>query len=258
MPGVKISPYRASSELRFGTRTVDWKPTLITYQLTPEELEAYKKGEKTIDEILKEREEEMKKINLTVEEYVESKNLGMSDREIAEAKGLTSKQLENWKYHRKTKIEEYKNSLNNAQNSDDIKNEYKTTADEIKNEIKAILAELEHIKRENECLELAIEELKKENEILQEEKEKLKTDSDALFNENERLKKEVIDAHKLVTEREKEVEEWKTQAGLYKDLYNDSLDRREKMLDEYKALQQELKGLRIYALQKLLKEVKGA
>ncbi|MGG3737555.1 hypothetical protein [Aeribacillus pallidus] len=51
----KISPYR-SGPPRFGTRQYVFDNSVKTYQLTPEELEQLRAG-KSVDEILKEREE---------------------------------------------------------------------------------------------------------------------------------------------------------------------------------------------------------
>jgi chromosome segregation ATPase len=234
----KISSYRAG-EIRFGTRDYPdgWKPTLTEYKLTPEELEAYKNG-KSIDEILREREEMKNTINLTVEEYVELKNEGLSDSEIAESKGLGLRQLHNWKYHRRDKIKDYQNSIseNTVQN--------KTTTDNNKSEYEAILEEIK-----------------------------------ALKDENDRLKKEVIDAHKLVSEKEEEIarlqELFETamtdKEQLHKEVIilenqlqrlreaNDELTvQNERYFSDISRLDMEIRGLRLYALHKLQKDVYGA
>jgi chromosome segregation ATPase len=238
----KISSYRMGPP-RFGTRQHTFDNSVTTYQLTPEELEQYKAG-KSIDEILKEREEMKNTINLTVEEYVELKNEGLSDSEIAESKGLGLKQLHNWKYHRRGEIKDYQNSLENGENSVQNENEYKTTTGDIKNEYEAILEEIK-----------------------------------ALKDENERLKKEVIDAHKLVTEKEEEIarlqELFETTMSdkeqLHKEVIilenqlqrlreaNDELTaQNERYFSDISRLDMEIRGLRLYALHKLQKDVYGA
>jgi chromosome segregation ATPase len=172
---------------------------------------------KSVDDILREREE-MKKIDLSVEEYVEMKKLGMSDSEIAQAKGLTENSLQN-------------------------ENEGKITSDDFKNEYEAILKEIK-----------------------------------ALKDENERLKKEVIDAHKLVSEKEEEIarlqELFETTMSdkeqLHKEVIilenqlqrlreaNDELkERNERYFSQFSRLDQEVRGLRLYALQKLHADVFG-
>jgi chromosome segregation ATPase len=231
----KVSPYR-SGPPRFGTRQHTFDNSVTTYQLTPEELEQYKAG-KSIDEILREREEMKNTINLTVEEYVELKNEGLSDSEIAESKGLGLKQLHNWKYHRRDKIKDYQNSIseNTVQN--------KTTTDNNKSEYEAILEEIK-----------------------------------ALKDENDLLKREVIDAHKLVSEKEEEIarlQELFETAMTDKEMLhkenlilenqlqrlresNDELkERNERYFSQLSRLDQEVRGLRLYALQKLHVDVFG-
>jgi chromosome segregation ATPase len=237
----KISSYRMGPP-RFGTRKHTFDNSVTTYQLTPEELEQYKAG-KSIDEILREQEEMKNTINLTVEEYVELKNEGLSDSEIAESIGLELKQLHNWKYHRRDKIKNYQNSIENSENSVQNENEYKTTTGDTKNEYEAILEEIK-----------------------------------ALKDENERLKREVINAHKLVSEKEEEIarlqELFETtmtdKERLHKEnlILENQIQRLKEANDELTAkneryfadlmrLEQEVKGLRIYALQKLHVDVYG-
>jgi chromosome segregation ATPase len=147
----------------------------------------------------------------------------MSDSEIAQAKGLTDKQLHNWKYHRRDEIKDYQNSLENGE---------------------AILEEIK-----------------------------------ALKEENDRLKKEVIDAHKLVSEKEEEIsrlQELFESAMTDKEMLhkenlilenqlqrlresNDELkERNEHYFSQLSRLDQEVRGLRLYALQKLQIDVFGA
>jgi chromosome segregation ATPase len=224
----KISSYRMGPP-RFGTRQHTFDNSVTTYQLTPEELEQLRAG-KSVDDILREREE-MKKIDLSVEEYVEMKKLGMSDSEIAQAKGLTDKQLHNWK-------------LENGKNSVQNENKYKTTTGDIKNAYEAILEEIK-----------------------------------ALKEENDRLKKEVIDAHKLVSEKEEEIarlqELFETamtdkemlhkenlilenQLQILRESNDELKERNERYFSQLSRLDQEVRGLRLYALQKLHVDVYGA
>lgn len=59
-----------------------------------------------------------KKIDLTVEEYVEMVEKGMSDDEIAEEKGITKKQLYHWKYPKRKRIEQEKAKLRRQLNGE--------------------------------------------------------------------------------------------------------------------------------------------
>jgi chromosome segregation ATPase len=114
------------------------------------------------------------------------------------------------------------------------------------------------------------DELKKQLEELQ---------ANAAPIEIEQLKREVIAAHKLVTEKEEEIAHWKelfeTAMADKEQLHRENLilenqvQRLKEANDELKAqnerhfatlmrLEQEVKGLRIYALQKLKMDVYGA
>jgi hypothetical protein len=274
----KVSSYR-SGPPRFGTRQYVFDNSVKTYQLTPEQLERYKNGEK-LDDILKEDETMKNKIDLTVEEYVEMRNLGMSDSEIAQAKGLNEKQLYNWKYFRKKRIREMEEKLQKQKPAETV-NE---TGQEASTQEVIAYAKYEEVVAERDELKKQLEELKANDNN----------------EEIERLKREVIDAHKLVTEKEEEiavllkeydskleqnakleqeVEHWKElfetamadKERLHKEnlLLENQVQRLKEANDELKAqneryfddltrLEIEVKGLRIYALQKLHIDVYGA
>jgi hypothetical protein len=229
-----------------------------TYQLTPEQLERYKNGEK-LDDILKEDETMKNKIDLTVEEYVEMRNLGMSDSEIAQAKGLNEKQLYNWKYFRKKRIREMEEKLQKQKPAETV-NE---TGQEASTQEVIAYAKYEEVVAERDELKKQLEELKANDNN----------------EEIERLKREVIDAHKLVTEKEEKIvqlEEMFNEAMAAKEqlqkenlLLENQIQRLREVNDELTAknernftdlmrLEQEVKGLRLYALQKLHIDVYGA
>ncbi|AEH46766.1 hypothetical protein [Parageobacillus thermoglucosidasius] len=178
----KISPSRKGPP-RFGNRPHGIDTTVRTYQLTPEQLERLRAGEK-LDDILKE-DEGMKKTVIAYSKYEE------------------------------------------------------------------VVAERDGLKRQLENLE----------------------------QENEKLKKEFIDAHKLVTEKVKEVEHWKelfettmsdkeqlhkenlileNEVQRLKELVSELTERNDRYSDEWIDLHKELRALRLYALEKLQKDVYGA
>jgi DNA repair exonuclease SbcCD ATPase subunit len=190
----KVSPYRMGPP-RFGSRPHNIDTSVKTYQLTPEQLERYKNGEK-LDDILKEDE-------------------GMEQE-------------------KKPKVIAY--------------------------------AKYEEVVAERD-------ELKKQLEELQ---ANIAPEDD---NDIEWLKREAIHAHKLVTEKEQEVEQLRElfetamadKERLHKEnlLLENQVQRLKEANDELTAkneryfadlmrLEQEVKGLRLYALQKLHIDVYGA
>ena len=244
-----ISPYR-QWDVRFGNRPHGIDTTVRTYQLTSEQLERLKNGE-SIDDILKNcesvREEKNvsnKKIDLTVEEYVEMHKKGMSDAEIAQKKGITNQQLYSWKYFRKGHIK-------------------RALEQEAQQEVAAT------VEVESETQESTATEETQKNSVEAEEDDK----------GIEWLKREVIHAHKLLTEKEKEAEHWKelfetamadkeqlhkenlileNQIQRLKEANDELTAKNERYFADLSCLEQEVKGLRLYALQKLHIDVYGA
>ena len=191
----KVSPYRMGPP-RFGTKPYVFDNSVKTYQLTPEQLERYRNGEK-LDDILKEDE-------------------GMEQV-------------------KKPKVIAY--------------------------------AKYEEVVAERDELKKQLEELKA-NAALVEDDEKI-----------EWLKREAIHAHKLVTEKEQEVEHWKelfetamadkeqlhkenlileNEIQRLKELVSELTERNDRYSDEWIGLHKELRALRLYALEKLQKDVYGA
>ncbi|GGJ68473.1 chromosome segregation ATPase [Anoxybacillus voinovskiensis] len=253
-----ISPYR-QWDVRFGTRPHGIDTTVRTYQLTPDQLERLRNGEK-LDDILKGASEVVKqKLDLTVEEYVGMKLKGMNDAEIAEAKGLTDKQLYSWKYVRRSKIAQAERDMQVKM----VEKEAESAQQEVTATVEA----------ESETQEPTVTE---------------ETQPDVAEDDNgiEWLKREVIHAHKLLTEKEQECERLKQEAEHWKELFETAMADKERLHkenlllenqvqrlkevnDELKArneryfasltrLEQEVKGLRLYALQKLHTDVYGA
>lgn len=254
-----ISPYR-QWDVRFGNRPHGIDTTVRTYQLTSDQLERLRNGE-SLDDILRDckdvkEEKDManKKINLTVEEYVEMHKKGMSDAEIAQEKGLTDKQLYSWKYVRRNKI---------AQAERDM-------------QVKMVEKEAESAQQEVTATAVETESERQESTVTEE------IDDKGI----EWLKREVIHAHKLLTEKEEECERLKHEIESWKELFETAMADKEQLHkenlilenqvqrlkeanDELKAqnerhfdtlarLEQEVKGLRLYALQKLKIDVYGA
>ncbi|MCG6184260.1 hypothetical protein H1215_15520 [Anoxybacillus sp. LAT_38] len=232
--------------------------TVRTYQLTPEQLERLRNGE-NLDDILKDcqsmkEEKNManKKIDLTVEEYVEMHKKGMSDAEIAKEKGITNQQLYSWKYFRKGHIR-------------------RALEQEAQQEIASTLEESE---TQVTSQETTVTEETQNNGVEEDDKG------------IEWLKREAIHAHKLLTEKEEECERLKHEIESWKELFETAMADKEQLHkenlilenqvqrlkeanDELKAqneryfdtlvrLEQEVKGLRLYALQKLKIDVYGA
>jgi hypothetical protein len=243
----KVSRYR-SGEVRFGRRQYVFDNSVTTYQLTPEQLERYRNGEK-IEDILKEVEPMVKqKIDLTVEEYVNFRKQGFSDAVIAAIKKITKQQLYNWKSFRKAQIAELEKEL------------------------------------EQKPQESATAEIEQET---QETAEQEPTSADVEVTQPDQaddkgiewLEREVIHAHRLVTEKEEEVAYWKelfetamadkarlhkenlileNQIQRLKEANQELTERNDRYFSELSRLEQEVKGLRIYALQKLHSDVYGA
>lgn len=111
------------------------------------------------------------------------------------------------------------------------------------------------------------------------ERDELKKQLENLEQENEKLKKEFIDAHKLVTEKVKELEHWKelfettmsdkeqlhkenlileNEVQRLKELVSELTERNDRYSDEWIDLHKELRALRLYVLEKLQKDVYGA
>ncbi|MGJ7034499.1 hypothetical protein [Anoxybacillus eryuanensis] len=252
-----ISPYR-QWDVRFGTRPHGIDTTVRTYQLTPEQLERLRNGE-NLDDILKGASEVVKqKLDLTVEEYVGMKLKGMNDAEIAKAKGLTKQQLYNWRSFRRTKIEQAEQAMR-----------------EVQPEIAAA------VETEQGTQETA-------KEVVEQESADVEVAQPDTANDNgiEWLKREVIHAHKLLTEKEQECELLKQEVEHYRELFEAAMANKEQLRKENLILEnevqrlkelvqeltnrneryhdttleneRELRALRMYALHKLQKDVYGA
>ena len=242
-----VSPYRRW-DVRFGNRPHGIDTTVRTYQLTPDQLERLRNGE-NLDDILKDcknvkEEKDManKKIDLTVEEYVEMLKKGMSDTEIAQEKGITNQQLYSWKYFRKGHIK-------------------RALEQEVQQEIAAT------IEAESETQETTVTGETQNNGVEEDDKG------------IEWLKREVIHAHKLLTEKEQECEEkqhmldaararneelhkevltLESEIARLKELVQELTNRNELYSDATFENERELRALRMYALHKLQKDVYGA
>lgn len=253
----KISPSRMGPP-RFGNRPHGIDTTVRTYQLTPEQLERLRNGE-SIDDILKDcksvkEEKDManKKIDLTIEEYVEMLKKGMSDAEIADVKGITGQQLYSWKYFRKGHIK-------------------RALEQEARQEVAS-------------TIETGLETQGTAHEDSDTEETQVNTAEDD--NGIEWLKREAIHAHKLLTEKEQECERLKHEVEHWKEMFETAMadkeqlhkenlllenqvqrlreanqeltERNDRYSDNCINLQRELKALRLYTLQKLQKDVYGA
>jgi chromosome segregation ATPase len=189
----KVSRYR-SGEVRFGRRQYVFDNSVTTYQLTPEQLERYRNGEK-LEDILKE---------------------------------VTT-------MNQQPKVISYNKYL-----------ELEAERDELKKQLEELKA----------------------NATVNDSNEEI-----------ERLKREVIHAHQLVTEKEEEISRLQelfetamsdkeqlqkenllleNQIQRLKELISELNERNDRYFSDLSRLEQEVKGLRLYALQKLQRDVYGA
>lgn len=264
-----ISPYR-QWDVRFGNRPHGIDTTVRTYQLTSEQLERLRAGEK-LEDILKDcksvkEEKNManKKIDLTVEEYVEMHKKGMSDTEIAQEKGLTDKQLYSWKYFRNGHIKRF---LEQSEVEQQATEQIQQAQQEVASTVETGLETQGTAHEDSDTEETQVNTAEDDKGV-------------------EWLKREVIHAHKLLTEKEQECERLKHEIESWKELFETAMadkerlhkenlileneiqrlkeanqeltERNDRYSDNCINLQRELKALRLYTLQKLQKDVYGA
>lgn len=244
--GTKISPYR-SGEPRFGLRAHNIDTTVRTYQLTPEQLERLRNGE-SLDDILKDREsvkEEKdmsnKKIDLTVEEYIDLRRQGFSDAVIAAIKNITKQQLYNWKSFRKEKIAQLEKELEQQGTESQETAENEPTDSETITEDTTEEAGIEWLKREAIHAHKLLTEKERECELLKQEVEHWKELFETAMADKERLHKE-----NLILENE---------IQRLKELVSELRERKDKSEEGWADATRELRALRLYALQKLQKDV---
>ena len=186
MPAItKVSPYR-SGEVRFGRRPHGIDTTVRTYKLTPEQLERYRNGE-SIDDILKgEKTEVAKKIDLTVEEYIDLRRQGFSDAVIAAIKNITKQQLYNWKSFRKEKIAQLEKELEQQGTESQETAENEPADSETITEDTTEEAGIEWLKREAIHAHKLLTEKEQECEQLKQEVERWKEMFETAMADNDR------------------------------------------------------------------------
>jgi chromosome segregation ATPase len=191
-----------------------------------------------------------------------------------------------------TKVSPYRSGPprfgNRSHNIDTSVKTYKLTPDQLERyrngeKLEDILEEVKEVVQEKKPKVIAYtkyEEVVAERDELKKQLEEMKANT-TVNNSNdeiERLKREVIDAHKLVTEKENEIarlqELFETTMSdkeqLHKEVIilenqlqrlretNDELkERNERYFSQLSRLDQEVRGLRLYALQKLHVDVFG-
>jgi chromosome segregation ATPase len=189
----KVSPYR-SGPPRFGTRQYTFDNSVTTYQLTPEQLERYRNGEK-LEDILK-----------------EVTTMSQQPKVISYNKYL---ELEAERDELKKQLEELKaNATVNDSNE-----------------------EIERLKREVIHAHQLVTEKEEEISCLQE-----------MFNEA-MTAKEQLQKENLLLEN---------QIQRLKEVNQELTERNDRYFSDLSRLEQEVKGLRLYALQKLHSDVYGA
>lgn len=197
----KVSPYRQGA-VRFGNRPHGIDTTVRTYQLTPEQLERLRAGEK-LEDILKEEEMMSKPKVIAYAKYEEI---------IAERDEL-KKQLEELQANQKSEVKY-------------INVDYKTKYEELSKDYEKLVREAE------------------ESELKAKELEHWKELFGAAMADKEQLHKE-----NLILEN---------QVQRLKEVNQELTERNDRYFSDLSRLEQEVKGLRLYALQKLYEDVYGA
>lgn len=260
---VQISmPSRHTGTVRMVSSADGWKPTLTEFQLTPEQVERYRNGEK-IEDILKGD----KPVGLTKERYLGLKDQGTADMKIAKEFGFKHiGELTQWKKENFSpeEIEQLRintlqakraGTVNKSILSHSKDDEGKTTKDEFSPEIEEINNEIERLKREvihahklvtekDERLNDSLQEHLRKDELIAKLQKQLESsvelyetatlDKENIQKENVSLENNI---HALIRQR---------------DLLQERCDRYQ---SEFLDLEEEVNGLRRFAMVKLKKDV---
>ncbi|MED4359457.1 hypothetical protein [Geobacillus stearothermophilus] len=182
-----------------------------------------------------------KKIDLTVEEYIDLRRQGFSDAVIAAIKNITKQQLYNWKSFRKEKIAQLEEELEQQQNESQETAKNEPADSETITEDAGEDAGIEWLKRETIHARKLLAEKEQECERLRQEVEHYKELFETVMADKEQLHKEI-----LVLENE---------IQRLKELVNELRERKERSEEGWADATRELRALRLYALQKLQKDV---
>ncbi|MGE6260896.1 hypothetical protein ACQKCU_23970 [Heyndrickxia sporothermodurans] len=263
MAETKISS-RKSGAPRFVGSNDGWKPTLTEYKLTEEQLERYKNGE-SIDEILKGEKEVKVSTKLTKERYLELKRRGLPDANIVKEYGFKYvNELTAWKKKHLSpeEIEQLRKStiqLSRGENKADLSvqnvPESKTTETEKSPENEEMSKEIDRLKREvihahklvtekDERLKESLNEHLRKDELI--EKLQKQLEQSVELYETAMLDKEKL--HKENTTLINEVKYIKRELKAIQ-------DQRDRYQSEYIELEEEVNGLRRFALTKLKRDV---
>lgn len=207
---------------------------------------------------------------MTKERYLKLKRRGYTDKTIASEYGVSISTISNWKKKYFTQEEREKMQQTKQKNT-----KQQAENQTIQIDGKAITETVSADKAEDKTIRIdpnIIAEAKQEAETWKQQFEEVS-------KENERLKRELIDAHKLVTSKEQLAEErWKRALSIAQEkkqlleenesLKNDVRQLEQKIKDleaendryfaDFIGIEQELKGLRLFAFEKLKKDVHGA
>ncbi|MBL5767997.1 hypothetical protein HV402_11030 [Bacillus sporothermodurans] len=255
-------PRRYTGAVRTIPSSDGWKSTLTEFKLTPEQLERYKAGEK-IEDILK-GEKEVKR---TTENYLALKSQGFPDTKIYKDLGFKSiSELTQWKKEHLSpeEVEELRmNTLlakrngtaNKADLSAQTSSESKTTKNDLQGENEEILKELDRLRREvidahklvtekDERLKDSLQEHLRKDELINKLQKQL--EQSVTLYETAMLDKEQL--HKENVAYENNVQTLIRQ--------RDQLQKRcDRYQTEFIELEEEVNGLRRFALTKLKKDV---
>ncbi|MGE8207730.1 hypothetical protein ACQKP0_24990 [Heyndrickxia sp. NPDC080065] len=243
-----------------------WKPTLSEFKLNPEQLERYNKGE-SIESILKGEKEVKVTMKLSKERYLALKKQGLADVKIIKDFGFKHVgELTAWKkvhlspeeieqLRLKTLIAKREGTVNESNSGSIVISDSKTINTEKSPEIEEMGKEIERLKREvidahklltemDERLKDSLQEhLRKDNQI---EKLQKQLDQSVELYESAMVDKENL--HKENIKLENTLQPLKQQIVALE-------DRCDRYRSDYIELEEEVNGLRRFALTKLKRDV---
>ncbi|MED3779374.1 hypothetical protein P4560_02255 [Heyndrickxia sporothermodurans] len=255
-------PRRYTGAVRTIPSSDGWKSTLKEFKLTPDQLERYKAGE-SIESILKGEN----KMVLTKERYLEIKKDGIADAKIIKEFGfkhvgeltawkkehLTPEEIEQLRMN--TLLAKRNGTANKADLSVQTSNECKTTKNVLEGENEEILKELDRLRREvidahklvtekDERLKDSLQEHLRKDELISKLQKQL--EQSVTLYETAMLDKEQL--HKENVAYENNIQSLIRQ--------RDQLQKRcDRYQTEFIELEEEVNGLRRFALTKLKKDV---
>ncbi|MBU5213240.1 hypothetical protein [Heyndrickxia oleronia] len=255
-------PRRYTGAVRTVSSSDGWKPTLYEYTLTQDQLARYKAGEK-LEDILKGE----KDMVLTRERYLDLKSQGVSDTKIAKDFNLKHiGELTQWKkdnfsseeieqLRMNTVLARRNGIVNKAALSTSNDAESKTTKSDLSNENKEISKELELLKREL----IDAHKLVTEKEELLKDSVQENLRKDELISKLQNQLNKSVELYETAMLDKEQLQKENTNLANRVQTYEREIDNLQKRCDRYQSeyieLEDEVNGLRRFALTKLKKDV---